>query len=299
MLQQPGPSRSTRLLGLLLVAVAAPGGAWAAWASQPPRQVAPVDATSRLLDANLRIVIGADVDESLRVIHALSSPFAIADGAWRAEFIATAPAPERFALQGSISENGSLIASPEVQVRSGEPFAIAVDSHGGPAFRLEGTLALTASAPPAPPAPPPALAAPPAPPVPPMPPAPPAVPVAPPSASTAASYRALKAAPYPAAALVAHAEGTVFIKARVGAEGKVLDAWVDPATDAAAAKAFGETAVAAVRTWTFEPATAGGRPVDGEVTVPIRFVLQDDSTVSVEAPSGALDTITVRGPPAR
>ncbi|MBN8728248.1 MAG: TonB family protein [Xanthomonadales bacterium] len=305
MLKRSRPARRARIAGLVLVAGAALAGAWAAWASQAPRPVQATGADSRLIDATVRIDIAGTAGKPMHVIHPAGSPFEIADGAWRGEFVATALAPDLIALRGTVRKDGRPVASPEVHVRPGEPFAIAIDGNGGQAFRLEGTLAFAgtaASGMPAPPAPPAAPAAPPAtvPPPPPGVPAPPAAPEAPPppppAEATEPSYRALKPPVYPPEAVKSRIQGVVFLKVRVGTDGRVLDAELDHTVPDGLAPELVDAAIGAVNTWTFNPARSNGVAIVGEGIVPVEFAIpQNAQPHQIPTPPGALDPVTVRG----
>ena len=81
------------------------------------------------------------------------------------------------------------------------------------------------------------------------------------------------APPYPELARRLRREGAVMLEAIIDASGKVVDARVltDPG--------FGvsEAALAAVRTWRYQPATLDGRPVSVYLTVTVTFRLHGSS----------------------
>jgi protein TonB len=85
--------------------------------------------------------------------------------------------------------------------------------------------------------------------------------------------KVLQAAPvaYPEEARSRGEEGIVYIKARVGTDGKVIEASVDSAQPSSPLLA--EAALDAIRRYTFEPARAKGEPVAVWVVVPVRFRL--------------------------
>ena len=125
---------------------------------------------------------------------------------------------------------------------------------------LVATTTLPAIAPP--PAPTsPTLAPPPAPPAPPTPPAPPAPPQMP-------QMPQMPAPPYPPQALRQGIDGTVVLLIDVGADGKPTQVVVDHSEPAGV---FDATAIATARHWTFNPALEHGKPVAGQVKVPITF----------------------------
>lgn len=70
---------------------------------------------------------------------------------------------------------------------------------------------------------------------------------------------------------------------------------IDHVEPPASAAALGAAALAAVKTWRFDPARAGGRAVASETMVPIGFFLQDTSVpVSVGQPT-LKDATLLRG----
>ena len=74
---------------------------------------------------------------------------------------------------------------------------------------------------------------------------------------------------YPAEARAAEIEGVLQVRVTIGAHGEVLDA--------VALNTLGsgldEAAIAAVRSWTFEPAMRCGHAVEASITVRMRFAL--------------------------
>jgi protein TonB len=76
---------------------------------------------------------------------------------------------------------------------------------------------------------------------------------------------------YPEAARLAELEGTVLLRVVVTRDGLVEDAWILEAE----IPAFGESALKAVRYWTFAPAVRAGKPVRASVILPIEFVLTE------------------------
>jgi protein TonB len=77
---------------------------------------------------------------------------------------------------------------------------------------------------------------------------------------------------YPEEARDKQEEGTVYVKARIGTDGHVLDVQVAP--DSTASPALEKAALDAVKTWTFTPAKAKGKPVETWVVVPVKFKLK-------------------------
>ncbi len=115
------------------------------------------------------------------------------------------------------------------------------------------------------------------------------------------TYANLTAPTYPTAADGSYPEGTVYLKVRVGADGKPrqveLARVVPTGLPASAERALVDSAIAAVQTWTFNPALRDARAVEGETVVPIRFSATEDAAAQTPADAGpALDTITVSRP---
>lgn len=77
---------------------------------------------------------------------------------------------------------------------------------------------------------------------------------------------------YPALSRTRGEEGTVWVEAEVGADGRCASARVQKSSGHLL---LDEAAVAAVRDWTFRPATRLGRPVASVVIIPVRFRLVD------------------------
>jgi TonB family protein len=85
-----------------------------------------------------------------------------------------------------------------------------------------------------------------------------------------AAYRQAPPPAYPAAAREQGFEGVVVLNVEVLATGRVGEVQVAVSSGA---RVLDETAVEAVRRWTFTPAHQGGRAVDSLVEVPVRFTL--------------------------
>ena len=148
-------------------------------------------------------------------------------------------------------------------------------------------------APPVPP-PPPAAAAPPSPPAPPAPPPPPPPDVGSATAQVHASYRRLTRIVYPASAVAAKAEGVVYVRTHIAADGRVVDVRADGSMSKAAPE-LSAAALAAVKSWTFDPARANGKPLASIEIIPVVFTL--DPQFPPPSSGGTLDTIVVSPPP--
>ncbi len=127
---------------------------------------------------------------------------------------------------------------------------------------------------------------------------------APPAASdpgvvTPPSLRDHPAAPYPADALRDRVEGTVGLEITVDEGGHVTDARVTQP----AGHGFDEAALAAVRTWTFEPAKRDGRPIASTIQLAFPFALPAPTpgplpaTPPAPPPSAAAPAASATEPP--
>ncbi len=117
-----------------------------------------------------------------------------------------------------------------------------------------------------------------------------------------ASYRKLRPPVYPAAALASRATGTVWVRAHLNAEGAVSEAHAEQAYPLAASE-LADVAVDAIKGWTFNPPTLNGVAIEGDVVVPLQFVIggytppETSEPVPVFPPqTPLLATITITGP---
>lgn len=110
--------------------------------------------------------------------------------------------------------------------------------------------------------------APPAPPAPKLPPPPPPPII---QAKEGANYLKNPRPPYPSRALREGWEGTTVLKVQVSPKGTPLSIQIFKSSGRSV---LDEAAQEAVKAWTFTPATQGGVPISGWVTVPIVFKLQ-------------------------
>ncbi|WP_440225734.1 energy transducer TonB [Dokdonella sp. MW10] len=97
-------------------------------------------------------------------------------------------------------------------------------------------------------------------------------------------------------------EGRVHLDVLVGRDGMPLDivrGRIEPeALHVALADRLADSAIAAVRAWTFEPAMRDGAPYEARVIVPIAFGagVAADVAAAADGDVTALDTIVVREP---
>lgn len=90
------------------------------------------------------------------------------------------------------------------------------------------------------------------------------------SSSVDITYKETKPPQYPISAMEHEEQGLVLLNVKVDASGQVLNIGVDtPGTTAA--KDLQDAAIAAVKTWQFNPGMKDGLPVGGVITVPISF----------------------------
>ncbi len=85
-----------------------------------------------------------------------------------------------------------------------------------------------------------------------------------------ATYRETPLPAYPPAARQQGLEGVVLLAVRVRADGRVGEIRV---RESSGARLLDESAVTAVKRWTFVPARQGPRAVDSWVEVPVKFAL--------------------------
>lgn len=131
----------------------------------------------------------------------------------------------------------------------------------------------------------------------------PAVPAdpAPKSASSSAaalrvtdvSYRRMTRIDYPQSAIVENAQGVVYIGVHLGIDGKAVDAKVNSVTPMARTD-LADAALAAVKTWTFNPRMVDGKAVASDTIVSVAFSLDPKKPVGVEP--GVLDAIRISPP---
>lgn len=109
------------------------------------------------------------------------------------------------------------------------------------------------------------------------------------------SYRRMTRIDYPQSAIAANAEGVVYIGVKIGVDGKVADAKVNSVMPMARAD-LADAALAAVKSWTFDPRKVDGKAVASDTTVAIAFSLDPDKPLAVKTAPDALDAIRVSPP---
>lgn len=109
-------------------------------------------------------------------------------------------------------------------------------------------------------------------------------------------YRRMSPPSYPPESLANHEQGDVRMRVLVAVDGAPKQVEVDKSSGS---KQLDEAAVAAVKTWKFNPGSRDGQAVEGWVQVPISFRLNDEAAAPPPAtpkPDGApaLDQLHVR-----
>jgi TonB family protein len=89
-------------------------------------------------------------------------------------------------------------------------------------------------------------------------------------------FRRVHPPKYPPAALQAHQTGHIVLKVLVSAAGEPESAEVYDAKPPQASQAFGDSAIAAVMQWRFNPGMKDGEAVPGYVLIPFEYNMTDD-----------------------
>lgn len=77
---------------------------------------------------------------------------------------------------------------------------------------------------------------------------------------------------YPPQAVRQHVTGRVMLKVLVAADGTAQEVTVEKSSGS---RLLDQAAIAAVKTWMFNPGQKGGRPASGYALVPIEFNLNE------------------------
>ncbi len=106
---------------------------------------------------------------------------------------------------------------------------------------------------------------------PPAPPAPPAAPVdiAP---SENISYRKMRPPKYPPQAVREHHTGKCILKVLIGTDGAPKEVTVEKSSGY---RELDQSAIAAAKTWMFNPGSKDGKPYEGYALIPVDFNLSD------------------------
>lgn len=108
-------------------------------------------------------------------------------------------------------------------------------------------------------------------------------------------YRRMTRIEYPQSAIAENAQGVVYIGVHVTADGSVASAAVDNVLPEARTD-LADAALAAVKTWTFDPLMVDGKPAASDTTVAIAFSLDPDNPLTVLP--GVLNPVRVSPPQA-
>jgi TonB family protein len=295
MLKQPVPSLTRWAGGAVLVVALAFGVGFAAWSSQPKRDVATSHVRPGQVMAQLSVSIDGGKPERFSMLSDAGEQFAMrtehAGQHWDMQATASPRSDGTIAFDSTLRRDGKLVGSPKLIVRNGESAGIEIGEKNDANGAFEGIklgLVLTAAAPPPPPPAPPAPPAAPAPPSPPPAPAmshtPQVAPVAPPPPVPAVAplppppempaVGRMSPPAYPPAALAQRIEGKVVLLIDVDAQGNPVNVVVDKSEPAGV---FDQSAIDAARQWKFQPAVEKGHPVAGRISVPVQFAMHRPS----------------------
>lgn len=257
MLKQRRPSRALRAFGIILVAAFGCGGGYAAWAAQSPRAPAASGAGAEQVDAHLTVAIGDSEVSNLRLVARLGEVFSVDSGsdadAWHGDFVAKRD-PNGIALEATFTRGGRVVARPSLVLAEGEPSFVEIGERGSPDYlHLDSTLFLhpadwriSAQSGTTRPA------------------------------SEDVTFRAMFPPTYPSTAIAARQQGHLDLRVDVDEQGRPNGVAVATADPPEAEAALGESAIAAVRKWSFNPALVDGHAVASTIFVPIDYRLSDD-----------------------
>jgi TonB family protein len=257
MLKKGRPSRALRAAGILFVAAFGCGGGYAAWAAQTPRTGGSSDPGAEQVDAHLSIALGDSAVSNLRLVARLGEVFSVDSGsdanAWHGDFVATRD-PKGIALVTTFTRSGRVIAKPLLVVAEGKPGFIDIGEHDSPDhLHLDSTLFVH----------------------------PADWRISAPSGATRpaaedVTFRMMFPPTYPAEAIAARQQGHLDLLVDFDEHGQPRKVAVAKADPPEAEGGLGESAIAAVRKWSFNPALVDGRAVASTILVPIDYRLSDD-----------------------
>ena len=257
MLKQGRPSRALRALGVIFVAAFGCGGGYAAWAAQAPRAGGSSEPGTEQVDAHLSVALGDSAVSNVRLVARLGELFSVDSGsganAWHGDFVAKRD-PNGVALVATFTRGGRVVARPSLVLAEGEPSFIEIGERGSPDYlHLDSTLYLrpaewriSAQSGTTRPA------------------------------SEDVTFRRMYPPTYPPEAVAARQQGHLDLRVDVDEQGQPRDVAVAKADPPEAEAALGESAIAAVRKWSFNPALVDGRAVAATIFVPIDYRISDD-----------------------
>lgn len=301
MLKKPLPGRARTALGLGFVAALVMGGSYAAWAAQPGQvsvENANVPAAERIHADVVLSVDGAPLDAlwnshskggyfmrrdaknapsiwelGLITGHPFSLEIQRSDETWHVDGTVRPTADHTYELESTLRHNGSVVSRPKLITRSGEPAVIKIGEDKDGKFKGLGAQFTFRDA---------------------TPPIAEAKRIQIRSDGVAdVSYRRMTRIEYPQSAIDSNGQGVVYIGVRIGVDGKVADAKVNSVMPVARTD-LADAALAAVKTWTFEPRIVDGNAVASDTTVSVAFSLDPKKPLTVEP--GVLDAIRVSPP---
>ncbi len=239
MLKHARTSTFRRAVGGALALALVFGGAFTAWAAQPPA------VREGLLDIAVAISVDGGVESRSSLQTPAGETFGIASGEgdarWMAEFSARPADVGTFLISGTLSRGGKLVASPALQVAEGRAAVFQVSTpDGASVVRMELTITRATQD------------------------------------KAAAELRAVgiegSKPQYPMQALANNESGTVMLRVLVAADGKAIRSEFEPAgSTVPAGSRLVHSAQKAALEWRFNPEKFEGKAIEGWVLVPVRF----------------------------
>lgn len=205
-------------------------------------------------DTTKDVVVQSSRNETVTMLNRFGDTFKIsasrAGDRWEVEALARDRGDGTLEFNGTIRHNGTMVSQPRLVVIDGAPAALQV--HDGAqadekTFKLDFTLHKTGSGQP----------------------------------TENLSYRRLYPPKYPAEAVRNHISGKVVLKVAVDESGVPTSAEVLSAEPEESAHALADAAVAAAMQWRYNPGIKDGKPVGGDVLVPVDFMLDDENGASL------------------
>ena len=301
MLKKPLPGRARAALGLGLAVALVVGGSYAAWAAQPAQSVAPKSSASAVQTEGDIAISVENVPPGTKLFRATSSAVTVLSGdrkhtpelsdlifmtkvgesfsmeiqheseSWNIDGNVQLVSGDDIEIDATLKHNGAVAGHPRLIMRSGEPASFRIgDGKDGKykGFAPQFTFREVKQA----------------------------KQVQSESNNEAGvGYRSMTRIAYPPSAIAAKTEGVVYIGARIGTDGKVVDAKVNTAMSKAGTD-LANAALTAVKTWTFEPRKVDGKAVASDTTVAIAFSLDPEKPVEVKMTPDSLDAIRVSPP---
>ena len=244
MLMLPAVPLRRRVVATLCIGLLAVGGACAAWAAQP---AAGTDAGATQSRYRTEVELTIDGEQrQFALVEQAGSWMGFGGegklGRWDAQMRWTPLPDDRMRLDMKLSMDGHAVAEPVMEVRREKPVATVDVSDRDGRSRFIAVLR--------------------------------AIPVTDADGQAGMTMRTLPPPRYPKAAYEQGISGEVLLRVSVRADGSVSDVVVEQSRPAGV---FDEVSVAAARQWHFNPEMKDGRPVAGQVRVPVNFALDGDA----------------------